>query len=160
MPDPFTGAEPGAPIPAPASTSSSTRPGVLAAVLRWLAAPVHSAVPIPRFVPVILAGAVVLERTRPDRRLMEAIGAYTDLHWGRAPDRVDQVDAPGLEGNTLVQLGDLEYVGYYADKGPESAIWHHEFDGADRPRLSVDLDSGSLHLIGGSYSVDPRGIVG
>ena len=160
MPDPFTGEGSG---PAAADAPlyvKKKRTGVLAAVLRWLAAPVHSAVPIPRFVPVILAGAVVVERTRPDRKIMEAIGAYTDLHWGRAPDRVDQVDAPGLEGKTLVQLGDLEYVGYYADKGPESAIWHHEFDGADRPRLSVDLDSGSLHLIGGSYSVDPRGIVG
>ena len=161
MPDPFTGEGSG-----PAAAAEGTlyvkkkRTAILGALLGWMAGPVHDAVPIPRFVPVLLAGAVVFERTRPDRQIMAAIGAYTDLHWGIAPDRVEEVDAPGLAGHTLVQLGELEYVGYHAEKGDESAIWHHEFDSADRPRLSVDLQGGSLHLIGGSYSVDPRGIVG
>jgi len=161
VPDPFTGEESATAAAADVTPYvKKSRTGLLGVVLGWLAAPVHKSVPIPRFVPALVAGAVLVERTRPDRRVMEAIATYTDLHWGRAPDRVEEVDAPGLEGRTLVQLGDLEYVGYFAEKGEEAAIWHHEFDAADRPRLSVDEERGSLHLIGGSYTVDPRGIVG
>jgi hypothetical protein len=59
-----------------------------------------------------------------------------------------------------VKLGRLHSVCYETHKRGESArLFEHEFEG-ERPWLAMDVDNQRLHLIGGSYSVEGRGIVG
>lgn len=58
----------------------------------------------------------------------------------------------------VFELGTLSAVTYETTKGREHADWEHEFEG-ERPTLNADRD-GNLVILGGSYRVTPRGIVG
>jgi hypothetical protein len=89
----------------------------------------------------------------------EAERFYERFHWGNEPEEVTVVSAPVLmPGEVLVQLGELAEIAYDADKGGELARWVHPFED-ERPVLAFS-SSGRLHIVGGSYTVDRRGIVG
>jgi hypothetical protein len=87
--------------------------------------------------------------------------AYTAFHWGRKPDRVRRVNVPPTP-RQLVELGELASVTYATRKGSEDADYMHDFgrSGRGRPRLAYDPRSRRLHIIGGAYTVEDRGIVG
>ena len=87
----------------------------------------------------------------------EELETYEDMHWGERPDAIIEVDDDRFSGETLVSLGELAYVGYRTRKGGEDAIYHHDFE--DPPLLAVDRDR-KLTVIGGTYNVNRRGIVG
>jgi len=87
----------------------------------------------------------------------EALDEFAELHEGDTADAVYQVEDPRYAGETLVALGELKYLGYDTDKGGEAATYHHDF--ADPPLLCVDPDR-KLAVIGGTYRVNKRGIVG
>jgi hypothetical protein len=62
----------------------------------------------------------------------------------------------------LVQLGTLEAVTYSTRKGGERlADYIHRFgeEGGKKPTLAADPSSRKLHIVGGSYKIEPRGIV-
>lgn len=86
---------------------------------------------------------------------------YRELHWGIRPKRIRKVRAP-RRPKALAELGTLEAVTYATHKrgdGPSSYV--HEFgeEGGKRPSLAVDVRNKKLHIIGGDYRVESRGIV-
>jgi hypothetical protein len=85
---------------------------------------------------------------------------YTGFHWGDPPRRRVRVRVPSAP-QKLVQLGRLEAVTYSTRKGGESAHWEHAFgeEGGKKPALAMDAKSKRLHIVGGSYKVEDRGIV-
>jgi hypothetical protein len=90
-----------------------------------------------------------------------AADLFADLHWGILPRRRIMVRRPHV-GGALTQLGVLEAVEYSTNKkGDGESIYRHEFgeEGGRRPRLAVDPDTRDLHIVGGSYQVERRGIV-
>lgn len=90
----------------------------------------------------------------------EARDFYTGFHWGRPPRRRRRVRvAPRPQA--LTQLGRLEAVTYSTTKGRQRAHWEHEFgdEGGSKPVLAVDPRSKRLHIVGGGYRVENRGIV-
>lgn len=100
-------------------------------------------------------------RSMSKRRAAEV---YRDLHWGRDPDRWAEVEDPRFAGETLVALGELVSVTYRTEKGDEvETDWQHEFgddgEGPDLPLLCVD-GAGHLAVLGGTYEINTRGIVG
>lgn len=86
--------------------------------------------------------------------------AYKAFHWGNEPDRVREVDVPETPRD-LVELGDLQSVTYATNKGGEEADYFHDFGkrGRRRPTLAYDPDGRGLHIVGGAYTVEDRGIV-
>jgi hypothetical protein len=90
----------------------------------------------------------------------KAVEAYEGFHWGRKATRARRVrvSPPPRE---LAQLGKLVAVTYETTKGEERAQWEHEFgeEGGRRPVLAVDPESNRLHIVGGDYRVEDRGIV-
>ena len=87
--------------------------------------------------------------------------AYTGFHWGREPSRNVRVGVSPLP-DKLVELGRLEAVTYSTRKGRDGlAHYEHQFgeDGGRKPRLAMDARSKRLHVVGGSYRVEDRGIV-
>jgi hypothetical protein len=93
-------------------------------------------------------------------RRANAVDRFERLHWGR-PSRkssAHQVRAP----RALAELGRLEAVEYFTHKrGDGPSIYRHQFgeEGGKKPRLAVDVETDRLHIIGGDYSVEDRGIV-
>lgn len=89
-----------------------------------------------------------------------AVQAYEGFHWGRKAKRARRVHVspPPAE---LAELGRLVAVTYETTKGKEHAQWEHEFgeEGGRRPVLAVDPESNRLHIVGGDYRVEDRGIV-
>jgi hypothetical protein len=86
---------------------------------------------------------------------------FEDLHWGIAPKKVRQVRKPHA-GAALAELGQLEAVEYSTTKkGDGPSVYHHKFgeEGGRRPTLAVDPETRDLHIVGGSYTVEQRGIV-
>lgn len=84
------------------------------------------------------------------------------FHWGRPARRVKQGAVAPLPKGPLVQLGKLEAVVYATNKqGDGYSHYEHAFgeEGGRKPDLAVDLDTGRLHIVGGSYRVEERGIV-
>lgn len=98
----------------------------------------------------------------PRRRLPgRAAALYEDLHWG-IPSRRRRMVRPPHVGAALTDLGQLEAVEYSTNKkGDGPSNYRHEFgeEGGRRPRLAVDPESRDLHIVGGSYRVERRGIV-
>lgn len=103
----------------------------------------------------------------PGEDLAAARRSWRDFHWGDEPTGVREVptDVLSLRG-PLVELGELVAVTYRTTKGGEAADWEHTFgDGApgdvefESPALVVDT-RGRLGIVGGSYTVEDRGIVG
>ena len=84
---------------------------------------------------------------------------FKSFHWGRAPRRRLATTLPP-EPRALVELGRLEAVEYATSKvGDGPSVYRHKFSGR-RPRLAVAVDGDQLHVVGGTYKVRPRGIVG
>ena len=98
----------------------------------------------------------------PGRRLpRNPRSAYRAFHWGRGADRVARVQvAP--RPRQLVQLGTLESVTYSTRKGADATTdYVHDFGkrGQGKPRLAYDAQGRALHIVGGRYRVEGRGIV-
>ncbi len=59
-----------------------------------------------------------------------------------------------------VKLGELHSVTYRTKKrGEPVQLFEHEFEGK-KPWLAMNVEDKRLHLLGGSYTVNSRGIVG
>lgn len=86
---------------------------------------------------------------------------YRGFHWGLDALEVKDVDlAPRPQ--SLVELGTLEAVTYSTRKGGVGfSHWEHEFgeDGDEKPALAMDPSNRRLHIVGGDYDVEDRGIV-
>lgn len=86
---------------------------------------------------------------------------YRGFHWGRGPRKAVRVATSPRPGE-LVELGKLEAVTYSTTKGDEGfEHYEHAFgeDGGKKPVLAMDPDTDRLHVVGGSYRVEDRGIV-
>ncbi len=92
--------------------------------------------------------------------LERAKRAFEGFHWGRKPRRIINAK-PSPRPRALVELGRLEAVTYSTTKGGERAHWEHEFgeEGGRKPILAMDPDTQRLHVVGGDYTVEDRGIV-
>lgn len=87
-----------------------------------------------------------------------AADEYTDFHWGNAPDGTAVWAAPMVRPHdVLTELGELAELAYQTTKD-EAAIWCHAFD-HPRPVLACTA-AGRLVVVGGSYRITRRGIVG
>ncbi len=86
--------------------------------------------------------------------------AYEGFHWGHRPRRRVRVPVSPAP-STLVKLGRLEAITYSAKKGGEFAHWEHAFgeEGGRKPTLAMDPKTKRLHIVGGAYTVEDRGIV-
>lgn len=86
---------------------------------------------------------------------------YEGFHWGRRPKKTVRVK-PSPSPRELVELGKLEAVTYSTTKGREGfQHYEHEFgeEGGRKPVLALDPSTDRLHVIGGDYAVEDRGIV-
>ena len=93
--------------------------------------------------------------------LAAAVADYQALHWGLSADAVLRLQYTP-PGPILTMLGELDAVAYDTAKGgdgPDGAVYWHPFE-QPRPILAVDPDSNRLHILGGGYTVEDRGIVG
>lgn len=87
--------------------------------------------------------------------------AFKAFHWGRSPKRVVSAKVPPRP-RSLAELGRLEAIVYSTKKGRERhAHYEHEFgeEGGRKPTLAMDPDNRRLHIVGGDYDVEDRGIV-
>jgi hypothetical protein len=87
--------------------------------------------------------------------------AYRDFHWGDDPDATIESEIPDVQpGDVLSVLGELTRVDYLTTKRGEKAIFWHPFQ-APRPLLASTVDDHPrLVVVGGGYTIEPRGIVG
>lgn len=93
-------------------------------------------------------------------RRAEAVDRYEALHWGRPATKSRRVTVP--QPRALAELGRLEAVEYFTNKkGDGPSIYRHAFgeEGGKKPRLAVDTKTSTLHIVGGDYTVEDRGIV-
>lgn len=91
----------------------------------------------------------------------KAAALYRELHWGIKPRRLRKVRVE-RRPTELAELGKLKSVTYDTSKrgdGPSS--YTHQFgeEGGRRPSLAVDTATRRLHIVGGDYRVESRGIV-
>lgn len=94
------------------------------------------------------------------RRKKKNPPGYRALHWGDGGGRRFKAAVPDPRDNSeLVVLGELAEVTYSTVKGGEDADWSHDFEGR-LPLLCVGKEDGKLYVVGGSYRVTERGIVG
>lgn len=98
----------------------------------------------------------------PKRRRNPGQAEYKALHWGDVGPvdsfTVDRV--PNPRSGTPVMLGELVEVVYRTAKGGDGwSDYEHRFRATDRPSLIVTADGG-LAIVGGSYRVEKRGIIG
>jgi hypothetical protein len=90
-----------------------------------------------------------------------ALERYKGFHWGIPAKRAIKVKTSPVPAE-LVELGRLEAVTYSTKKGNEGLQhWEHAFgeDGGKKPALAFDPQTNRLHIVGGSYKVEDRGIV-
>jgi hypothetical protein len=94
------------------------------------------------------------------KRLDRAMAFYKDFHWGEEADRIVKRKIPRAP-RVAVKLGKLDSVVYSTVKDGESATWEHEFgeEGGKKPDLVMDMDNKKLHIVGGTYDVQPAGII-
>jgi len=93
--------------------------------------------------------------------LEKARAKYEAFQWGRKPRKVKRVGV-SPRPRALAKLGTAEAIVYSTTKGKTGfAHYEHAFgeDGGKKPVLAVDPDTDRLHLVGGSYRVEKRGIV-
>lgn len=87
--------------------------------------------------------------------------AYARLHWGDEGEweHIETSRVPDPRRGEPVLLGELTEVVYRTAKGRDGvADYEHRF-GREKPLLVVTADGG-LAIVGGSYRVETRGIVG
>jgi hypothetical protein len=91
---------------------------------------------------------------------LESEKFYREFHWGREPNAIKRVRVP-RRPHQLVQLGTLEAITYSATKGKRGQLtdYVHDFEGP-RPTLAADPRTKKLHIVGGKYTIEDRGIVG
>jgi hypothetical protein len=91
----------------------------------------------------------------------QAAALYEWLHHGApAPKRSTRWEAPNPRAVPLVELGALSAIEYATRKGNDApAIYRHVFALDGMPVLAVNAGL-RLLVIGGTYTVDDRGIVG
>jgi hypothetical protein len=84
------------------------------------------------------------------------------FHWGLEPaPKAKRARVPHAP-RALTTLGRLKTVVYATEKAGDGwSEYEHDFgeDGGRVPELAVDVDTGKLHIVGGSYRVEERGIV-
>lgn len=94
--------------------------------------------------------------------LSRAAREWESFHWGRSATKATRVKVPARP-ETLVKLGDLVSVTYRTRKGDEPVThYEHEFaeEGGKKPTLALDPRTRRLHVVGGTYTVGWRGIIG
>lgn len=101
------------------------------------------------------------------RKNPAAPSRIADLHetfLGRAVDDYQLVELPDYYPDDLVLLGEASEIGYIAAKdhigNGKTFNYVHEFgeESGKRPMLAADAE-GNLHIIGGNYVLEDRGIV-
>jgi hypothetical protein len=115
-----------------------------------------------------LERAAEARRANPSATVAEAKEEYRRVHWGeRGTYDVANIWAPNPVAGVPVDLGVLRRIDYETTKGgdPERTIYFHHFgkrgekgDGEGCPVLA--FNKGGLLILGGSYRVTERGIVG
>lgn len=107
-----------------------------------------------------LADALAEQLAPIVRSAERADEGYERFHWGRDASRAALVEAATLRpGEAIYELGELSVVAYDTVKDDEIARWVHDFD-QPYPLLCHAPRTGNLHILGGSYEVTARGIVG
>jgi len=94
------------------------------------------------------------------KQMAKAQDFYRDFHWGDdAEEFVEGEVSQGPQG--CDQARSLHSVAYETTKDGETAIWDTSSAKrvAKNPNLVVDVSNQQLHIVGGSYTVEPRGIV-
>jgi len=99
----------------------------------------------------------------PGGVLDQARKLFEGFHGGRSSRRTLKA-RPSPRPRSLVKLGRLEAVTYSTRKGHGRnafAHWEHEFgeEGGRKPALAMDPSNKRLHIVGGDYTVEDRGIV-
>jgi hypothetical protein len=85
---------------------------------------------------------------------------FEDLHWGIPAKRARHVRTRA--SRALAELGRLESITYSTNKrgdGPSDYVHTFGEEGGRKPRLAVDAETRDLVIVGGDYTVEPRGIV-
>lgn len=144
-----------APPKTPAKSPSTPAPAPAPASGRWGTVALVGA-----GVGVLALGALLFRRRRRESNPSRAARDYQGFHWGRKPDRIDRVRvAP--RPRRLVELGTLEQITYSTVKGRKGKLtdYVHDF-GRRKPVLAMDPKNKRLHIVGGAYRVEDRGIVG
>lgn len=94
-----------------------------------------------------------------DKAIRAARRDFKAFHWGNKSTEILAASVPDIRpGDVLVVLGELATVEYDTAKGDEDGRYVHPFED-DRPLLCCTKE-GRLVIVGGSYRVTPRGIVG
>lgn len=97
-----------------------------------------------------------------EERVEEARRFREEFHWGNKARGMSRVRVPGAP-RVLVKLGTLAEIAYSTNKrgdGPSTYVHSFGEGGGRRPSLAMDVDSGRLHIVGGTYRVKREGIVG
>lgn len=96
-----------------------------------------------------------------DSPVEKAADFFEDLHWGIPATTVKRARLP-KKPEALAELGRLESVVYSTEKkGDGHSHYEHAFgeEGGEKPVLAVDPENKKLHVVGGDYTVEDRGIV-
>lgn len=91
-----------------------------------------------------------------------AVERYQRDHWGeRGPSPVVRRLAAADPRRPARALGALQRVVYRTRKGGDEELtdYHHDFD-EPRPMLALEPETQLLLILGGTYRVETRGIVG
>ena len=110
----------------------------------------------------LFSGATTARRPRRNNPLSRnPYKAYKQFHWGNLSKKTRAISVAPTP-KELVDLGTLENITYGTKKGGEDADYTHDFGkrGRGKPRLAYDPTAKALHIVGGTYTVEDRGIVG
>lgn len=94
------------------------------------------------------------------KKNFNAAREYKKLHWGLDADADLKVKHKPLKpGDTVTLMGEIQSIVYRTTKGRDPVTdYEHDFGPKNKPLLVVDRH-GRLHIVGGGYVVQARGIV-